>query len=203
MTYGTGTITGTYLRFGTTTPAAGTVRIIPNVPAVRDTDGHTIMAGILAELTLDDEGTFTIEVPATDDPNLDPQGFAYNVVALLEDATPLLARGIQLSDGDTVNVIDWTDVNPAPPSYSAVGPAGPAGATGPQGPPGSGVSDAFEHNQTAPSSSWVIAVPVSLGRRPTVAVYVAGELVEADVTATSTNVNVQFPTPTAGTAVLT
>lgn len=56
------------------------------------------------------------------------------------------------------------------------------------------------HNQTTPSGTWVISG--TLGRIPNVAVYVDGELVEADVSATPTTVTIVFPSPTAGVAVL-
>lgn len=98
--------------------------------------------------------------------------------------------------------------NPAPTIRMAP-PTGPrlvvlpiAGPTGPIGPAG-GASAGIEHTQTAPSASWVIAVPAAFERRPGVAVYVAGEQVEADVTADSSTVSIQFPTPTSGSAVLT
>lgn len=66
---------------------------------------------------------------------------------------------------------------------------------------GGGGSDGTEYQQTSPSASW--SFTHALGRRPAVALYVAGVLVDADVTATSTQVSVVFPAPTAGTAVLT
>lgn len=80
---------------------------------------------------------------------------------------------------------------------------GMQGPPGPQGPPGASGTDAFEHVQSTPSASWVIAIPLSFGRRPNVDVYVGDVQVEADVTATSLNVNIQFPSPTSGSAVLT
>lgn len=88
----------------------------------------------------------------------------------------------------------------------SVGPRGPSGAS-PEA-----ISEAvteyltahphgFEHVQSLASASWVIAH--TLGRRPTVAVYIAGEYVLAEYSASSTSVNVHFSQPTAGTAVLT
>lgn len=74
---------------------------------------------------------------------------------------------------------------------------------GPRGPGGGGGGSGVEIQQSSPSSSWVLPVPEEFGRRPNVAIYVAGEQVEADVNATSSTVSVQFPTPTSGSAVLT
>ena len=56
--------------------------------------------------------------------------------------------------------------------------------------------------QAAPSSSWNF--PHGLGRLPTVALYLAsGEEVEADITASTTEVSVVWPEPVAGKMVLT
>lgn len=59
----------------------------------------------------------------------------------------------------------------------------------------------FQYNQNSPASSWPIAH--SLGRIPAVSVYVAGEEVFADVSASSSLVVITFPTPYAGVAILT
>lgn len=59
-----------------------------------------------------------------------------------------------------------------------------------------------EHVQATPSATWTIPV-VGFGRRPAVTLYVDGELVDADVTASSDLVVAMFPGPVAGSAVLT
>jgi hypothetical protein len=65
-----------------------------------------------------------------------------------------------------------------------------------------GGSSGFEHTQVAAAATWTIAH--GLGRLPNVAVYLnSGEEVETDVTSTSTQVSITFPTATAGKAVLT
>jgi len=78
-----------------------------------------------------------------------------------------------------------------------------ATAVGPPGPPGvAGPSNGFAYTQVAPAASWTVAH--ALGRIPTVTLYsVTGELVDTDITASTTAVTVSFPTPTAGTLVLT
>lgn len=89
---------------------------------------------------------------------------------------------------------------PSPTADRIVVVRGPAGATGPAG---SGNSDAIEYVQSAPSASWIIPTPEAMGRTPSVAVYVGGQLVMTDVFANETNVNVVFSEPTTGSAVLT
>lgn len=71
---------------------------------------------------------------------------------------------------------------------------------GPRGPAGTGAGGGLVHQQTTPSASW--SIPHQLGRLPVVDLYVAGELVEADVAADVSSVHVTFPTPTSGFAVL-
>jgi len=57
------------------------------------------------------------------------------------------------------------------------------------------------HTQAGPTSSWFIIH--NIGRIPAVDLYVGGIQVDADIEATDAYVSVVFPTPTAGTAVLT
>jgi hypothetical protein len=79
-----------------------------------------------------------------------------------------------------------------------------AGPPGPPGPPGpGGGSGGYEYEQSTPAATWIIAVPVDFERTPAVSVYVGGELVFTDVTADETTVTIEFPSPTAGLAVLT
>lgn len=63
------------------------------------------------------------------------------------------------------------------------------------------VADGVTFAQSIPLSTWTFAH--QLHRIPVVSVYVDGEEVEADVTATDTTVTIEFPAPTAGFAVLT
>lgn len=72
------------------------------------------------------------------------------------------------------------------------------GETGPQGPPG--VSPGVELVQATPLATWNFAH--TLGRKPTVTVYVGGELVDTDVIATSSSVTLTFAAPQAGSVVL-
>lgn len=78
----------------------------------------------------------------------------------------------------------------------AVSLVGPPGQTGL-----SGVGGGFTFVQATPAGS--VAISHTLGRLPLVAIYVAGELVEADVTADTAFVYIAFADPAAFTAVLT
>jgi hypothetical protein len=58
-----------------------------------------------------------------------------------------------------------------------------------------------QHTQVAPAATWIIAH--ALGRRPAVSIYLStGEAVETDVIATDTTVNITFPSPFSGWAIL-
>lgn len=96
----------------------------------------------------------------------------------------------ELGNGVTVVVLPSTAVGPG----TVVPVPGPPGAPGAPG-------GSLVHVQPDPVAVWTITHP--LGRLPAVALYVAGELVDADVDAGAAAVTVTFPTPTAGTAVLT
>jgi hypothetical protein len=61
-------------------------------------------------------------------------------------------------------------------------------------------ADGFIHKQLSPQAYWSFTHP--LGREPVVQVYVSGELVLADVTATDTTVSIQFPAPAVGVVVV-
>lgn len=71
------------------------------------------------------------------------------------------------------------------------GPAGPSGAA----------ASSVVFVQAAPAAS--VAIPHTFGRLPAVELYVAGELIEADVTANTTFAYIAFAQPTAFTAILT
>lgn len=89
--------------------------------------------------------------------------------------------------------------NPSKVTVAASGVPGPMGPQGPQGIPGASGSG-FVHEQSVASASWSISHP--LMRLPNVAIYIAGEEVEADVTSDDTTTNISFPYPVTGYAVL-
>lgn len=69
---------------------------------------------------------------------------------------------------------------------------------------GTGGGDNSYSQSFAAAATWTIAVPAAFGRTPNVAIFSpGGEEVEADVTASSTIVTVQFPAPYAGSVLLT
>jgi len=65
-------------------------------------------------------------------------------------------------------------------------------------------AEGYQYNQTTPLATWTIALPGEWTRIPDVAVYsTSDEQIEADVSASNTQVSIQFPYPFAGYAILT
>lgn len=112
---------------------------------------------------------------------------------------PVLSDGTVVKVKAPTNVTAFVVVKPPPVQHLKV----VQGARGPAGPAGDGAAVGVEIVQSTPAATWILTVPDAIGRRPSVAIFVAGQQVIADVTADSHTVSVQFPNPTAGSAVLT
>lgn len=78
------TITGT-IETPDGQPHRGRVLLTATPGTILDAAGHKVFTGT-AELVLDAQGSFTVTVPASDDPTLNPTGFTYTL-------TPSLAAG--------------------------------------------------------------------------------------------------------------
>lgn len=74
-------------------PLTGTIRFTPSV-RVADVTDRVMVVPATFEAVLDAEGAFSIELPATDDPDIVPSGFTYTVV---EEITGGETYSIELS----------------------------------------------------------------------------------------------------------
>jgi hypothetical protein len=111
MAYSTVTLTGTYLGIGGA-PASGSVEIVPSVKRIVDAGGDVILSGRLTA-TLDEDGAFSIDLPATDDDRLNPTGFGYTVIVRLRNGQhPAVALQLPATP-DAVDMADVTPVDPA------------------------------------------------------------------------------------------
>lgn len=131
-------------------PLSGTVSFSPP-PTVVLKDSHIIVSRTTT-VTLDDQGSFTVSLLATDTVHTSPAGWAYAVTEKLTAPTPQIApfippppptRTFYILLPSFPSVVDLADLAPAQPysvSYLPVagsaGAAGAAGPAGPQGPPG-------------------------------------------------------------------
>ena len=105
------TLTGTY-QLPDGTPAKGVVEIIPSERLIVDDVGNVILSGRV-KVSLDETGSFSVVLPATDDVTLNPTGFGYTVVAKLNH-THLPAVSFSLPAAvATVDVTDVTEVDPS------------------------------------------------------------------------------------------
>ncbi|MGW0136232.1 hypothetical protein [Streptomyces sp. NPDC003299] len=73
------TVFGRYIDF-TGTPMQGTVTFTPSQRYVTNPGADVLIFSAPLVATLDSDGAFSIEVPATDDPDVTPQGFTWQVV---------------------------------------------------------------------------------------------------------------------------
>ncbi|MFE0451591.1 polysaccharide deacetylase family protein [Streptomyces sp. NPDC058914] len=73
------TVFGRYIDF-TGTPMQGTVTFTPSQKYVTDPTADVLIFSAPLVATLDSNGAFSIEIPATDDPDVTPQGFTWQVV---------------------------------------------------------------------------------------------------------------------------
>ena len=114
MAYSTVTLTGTYQHFDGTA-AQGGVAVIPTVPLVLDAAGNKILSGGVS-VKLDATGSFSVVLPATDDPALNPTGFGYTLIAGLSHtqmpavsfALPTAVPSVDIADVTTVDAATFT-----------------------------------------------------------------------------------------------
>jgi hypothetical protein len=103
-------LTGTYKLPGGTADE-GSIVIIPSEPVIKDTAGDVIFSG-RENIKLDEAGHFQVDLPSTNDPDYNPTGFGYTVVAKLK-YQHLPAVSFQLPTGDPVDMEDVTPVDPS------------------------------------------------------------------------------------------
>lgn len=151
------TVSGTYRR-PDGTAMKGKLLFTPE-PAILTSATHgTLLLGT-TEVALDENGTFSVALLATDDSDVTPSGWTYRVQERWYNAA---GRSYPLSLPAAAPAVDLADVAPTAPAAGvyvvitgpagpqgsagptgatgatgATGPAGPQGPTGPQGPPGS------------------------------------------------------------------
>lgn len=126
------TLTGTLANQVSGTPHQGVAHVEPTVPVVIDTGTNKVLLEGTT-VTLDANGSFTIDIPASDDPALSPQGFTYRIGFKL--TTGKLADIIFLAPAATP-ALDLSDITPVEDSVGVpyvIGPQGPAGPQGIQG----------------------------------------------------------------------
>lgn len=118
MAYATVTLRGRYVDLVTGAPAKGAVAITPTVQVVRDPSDAVVLTGETQLVALDVDGRFSVTLPATDDPNLVPNGFGYTLQPrlsgqTLRDVTFDLPAAVPVVEADTLLDIDPATLDPA------------------------------------------------------------------------------------------
>lgn len=111
--------------------------------------------------------------------------YPWSIIALVHRETLLFDPRIMAALAEALPGASLEDIQQAVEDYLE---ANPTGGT--------------EYSQLSPLATWTVPVPATLGRRPNVTVYIDGEVVDTDISATSTQVVVTFPSPQTGTVVL-
>jgi peptidoglycan/xylan/chitin deacetylase (PgdA/CDA1 family) len=126
------TVTGTY-KHPDGTPYSGRIVFKPEPGTLTSAAHDTLIVGD-AEVALDNNGSFSIALLATDDPDVTPVGWTYRVTERWYDAP---GRSYPLSLPAAAPTVDLADVAPtAPAAGEYVVVTGPSGAQGPAGPKG-------------------------------------------------------------------
>ncbi|MFJ8900042.1 hypothetical protein [Streptomyces sp. NPDC102370] len=129
------TVTGRFLR-PNGQPLTG--QVVFRAPALLTFADHDVILGGPVTAPLDTQGAFSVELPATDAPGMNPTGWSYAVAE--QFATVAQNRNYQIVLPAAVPTVDLADIAPADPTtpnYVAVpGPEGRQGEPGPQGEPG-------------------------------------------------------------------
>ncbi len=100
------TVTGTYVDMSGA-PLSGTVTFVASVNRLRDPDADVIITDYPFVATLDGSGSFSIELPATDDSDLVPSPWYYRVTENLNDHRETFFMEVpQSSPGGVLDMAD-------------------------------------------------------------------------------------------------
>src|SRR5215216_5968716 len=108
----TGTVTGKFLK-PDGTPMVGKVRFTPSPTALLDAAASAIIMAATIEAALDGAGALTVVLPATDDLDLNPQGWTYRVEFYFGPLTRFAPYSITVPAGTTR---DLSAITPVPDS---------------------------------------------------------------------------------------
>jgi hypothetical protein len=138
----TRTVIGTYIT-SRGIAGIGTITFTPTA-TVYDPDDSVVLSGPTVA-TLSGTGSFSLELPTTDNPLVTPSGWAYEVAVRINGVKSVNVRVfLPLGDGSDIDL--FTQIARLVPSTTAsyvssastttargpIGPAGAAGATGPR-----------------------------------------------------------------------
>ncbi|MGW3711338.1 hypothetical protein ACWDN6_14470 [Streptomyces albogriseolus] len=129
------TVTGRFLR-PDGNPLSG--QVVFRAPALLTFSDYDVIVGGPVTAPLDAQGAFTVELPATDAPGMNPSGWTYSVAEQFTGVAQNRVYQILLPAATpAVDLADIAPTDPSTPTYvPVVGPEGPPGPPGEQGEPG-------------------------------------------------------------------
>jgi len=112
------TVTGRYL-FPDGRPLSG--QVVWRAPALITFADHDVILGGPVTVPLDEQGAFTVELPATDAPGMNPAGWSYTVAEQFASVPQNRTYQVLLpADTPTVDIADIAPTDPTTPTYVAV-----------------------------------------------------------------------------------
>jgi len=195
MAFTTITVTGSYTKADGTTAASGNVTFLATNP-MTDSSNNAIVSPTLVTGTLNNAGTFSVSLTATNDSTTSPSGTTYEVTENIDEAGQV-KYNISVpynSASSTLNLADVTPATTPVTSYNYATQEYVAGVVADQ--------QAFTFDQQSPAATW--SITHNLGFKPSVFVVDTSDTVcFGDIEYTSNNaLTVTFAQSFAGKAYL-
>jgi len=195
MAFTTITVTGSYTKADGTTAASGNVTFLATNP-MTDSSNDAIVSPTLVTGTLNNAGTFSVSLTATNDSTTSPSGTTYEVTENIDEAGQV-KYNISVpynSASSTLNLADVTPATTPVTSYNYATQEYVAGVVADQ--------QAFTFDQQSPAATW--SITHNLGFKPSVFVVDTSDTVcFGDIEYTSNNaLTVTFAQSFAGKAYL-
>ncbi len=134
-------VTGTYQAASSVDPAPQGLLYFTPVTRLIDHTTERLVLPLPKTVELDDQGSFSVQLACTDDPDVAPAGWVWQIAERVGNVhqswlfeLPYSSSPLDLSEIAPVEAPDGEWENPGPEGPQ--GPAGPAGPPGPEGPEG-------------------------------------------------------------------
>jgi hypothetical protein len=119
------TLTGKYVELDGD-PVAGYLTFQPSPAILKAAASKAIIVPVVLTANLDDSGVFSIALPATDDPDINPSAWTYQVTEGF-GSRRVYSIAVSLAKGATQNIYDLAPVTTAEGTYYLQGDRGPTG----------------------------------------------------------------------------
>lgn len=131
INYSTSHLTGQYLGM-TAQPMTGSITFIPAPETIIDPDTQEVFIPTPIVVVLDSSGSFAVDLPATDDEDINPTNWTYSVNENLEQDGTRYSKSYSINAPAGANI----DISSLIPVSNNLGDPIVRGPSGPQGPAG-------------------------------------------------------------------